>query len=321
MARPPKGTPTDTNLWALAHVFGDRREVPNQLEKTDVPHIRRCLDAGLLTVDRARKVLTLTPAGVEAAQRERARASRVKGGGATVVPSVELSRALGLTPGAPITAKQLDLKVEAHTTSASVPSEDLRAQRLWKVKSLSSTTPGSPAYASWEKAIHEFDAAHPEVAAYEHGMLTTRPAEVGGYRLQARVIHPNMGFGTVVDLLPRTPDRPYQNLVVEFDTKKPGMPKQSVLHPDRVFLAPDERTYDRAALLREWWRLEKAERAEMRAASDAGTFGGPRPARAAFEAFGKAHPEIREAGLDEMSEQEEAQMGRKLRAAARRGEF
>lgn len=59
--RPPKGTPTDLNVWVLSQVFGDKDRVPNQLEAPDVTHMRRCLRAGLCDV--SGKDLVLTPAG------------------------------------------------------------------------------------------------------------------------------------------------------------------------------------------------------------------------------------------------------------------
>ena len=109
---------------------------------------------------------------------------------------------------------------------------------------------------------------------------------------------------------------------MRFDTHTPGMPARSVLHMDHVKPAPaDEKTYDRPALLKEWWRLERGEKAENQRWRDAGRpmLGFQRPNREALQAFEKVHPEIREAGLDEMSTQEEADMGNKLRSAARKG--
>lgn len=55
----PKGTPTDLNLWVLNEVFKHAPRVPNQLKPTNVPHIRRCLKAGLLEVQGRELVLTL----------------------------------------------------------------------------------------------------------------------------------------------------------------------------------------------------------------------------------------------------------------------
>lgn len=57
----PKGTPTDLNIYVLREVFGGQLEVSNQLKPTNVPHMRRCLEAGLVEVDG--KKLLLTAAG------------------------------------------------------------------------------------------------------------------------------------------------------------------------------------------------------------------------------------------------------------------
>lgn len=61
--RAPKGTPTGLNLWVLARYFASADEVPNQIEATSVPHLRRCLKAGLIEVNRAAGTLRLTDAG------------------------------------------------------------------------------------------------------------------------------------------------------------------------------------------------------------------------------------------------------------------
>jgi len=61
--RPPKGQPTRTNLYALARLFAGVDEVPNQIDQSSVPHIRRCLAAGLVEVV-DRKTLRLTPTGL-----------------------------------------------------------------------------------------------------------------------------------------------------------------------------------------------------------------------------------------------------------------
>lgn len=67
-ARPPKGTPTHTNLFALREAFTGGGElasrVPNSLPPTRLPHLRRCLAAGLVRVEG--RELTLTDAGVAA---------------------------------------------------------------------------------------------------------------------------------------------------------------------------------------------------------------------------------------------------------------
>lgn len=60
-AKRKKGDPTDLNLWVLKKVFGNKTEVPNNLSPTDVPHIRRCLKAGLLQASKG--TITLTAKG------------------------------------------------------------------------------------------------------------------------------------------------------------------------------------------------------------------------------------------------------------------
>ena len=69
--RREKGTPTDLNLWVLDQCFGERFEIPNALRATDVPHLRRCLKAGLIVADRTG--LRLTPAGLGELLRYRTR--------------------------------------------------------------------------------------------------------------------------------------------------------------------------------------------------------------------------------------------------------
>jgi hypothetical protein len=65
MARTTKGTPTKLNVWALGKLAAGRREFPNAIGAPDVPHIRRCRDAGLVEVVGSR-TLRLTDAGVAA---------------------------------------------------------------------------------------------------------------------------------------------------------------------------------------------------------------------------------------------------------------
>ena len=48
MARTPKGTPTDTNLFALSEWFVDGQ--PARIATTSLPHVRRCLHAGLVDI-------------------------------------------------------------------------------------------------------------------------------------------------------------------------------------------------------------------------------------------------------------------------------
>lgn len=59
-----KGDPTDINMYVLSEYFGPNERIPNQMEATAAPHLRRCLKAGLLVPEG--KELVLTPAGVEA---------------------------------------------------------------------------------------------------------------------------------------------------------------------------------------------------------------------------------------------------------------
>ena len=64
MARPAKGTPTSTNLFALREHFAGSNRASNAVAAVDKPHLRRCLKAGLFTVEG--RELVLTPAGIEA---------------------------------------------------------------------------------------------------------------------------------------------------------------------------------------------------------------------------------------------------------------
>ena len=65
-ARKPKGAPTSLNLWCLKQHFNGAAEAPSAVDATEAPHLRRCLRAGLCTVDRARGLLILTDAGAAA---------------------------------------------------------------------------------------------------------------------------------------------------------------------------------------------------------------------------------------------------------------
>lgn len=76
MSRPAKGTPTSLNLWVLRKLFAaGRTELANALEVTDLPHMRRCMQAGLVVpaVVEGARVLRLTPAGVLARDAEQAK--------------------------------------------------------------------------------------------------------------------------------------------------------------------------------------------------------------------------------------------------------
>jgi hypothetical protein len=56
-----KGTPTDLNLFTLAHVFNGLDVVRNRLKPTSLNGVRRCFKAGL--VESSRDFLTLTDLG------------------------------------------------------------------------------------------------------------------------------------------------------------------------------------------------------------------------------------------------------------------
>lgn len=57
-----KITPTRLNLDVLVQTFGVLDRVPNQLPKSRIPHLRRCMEAGLLA-PQGRTHLALTPEG------------------------------------------------------------------------------------------------------------------------------------------------------------------------------------------------------------------------------------------------------------------
>lgn len=64
-ARKPKGTPTRLNVHVLDNYFAGRDRAPaDRVPATDEPHLRRCLKAGLMTVEG--RELVLTDAGREA---------------------------------------------------------------------------------------------------------------------------------------------------------------------------------------------------------------------------------------------------------------
>ena len=58
MARRKKGTPTPLNLWVLGDIFGTATRVPNRIRPTSANAMRRCMRAGLFTVDGGDLVLT-----------------------------------------------------------------------------------------------------------------------------------------------------------------------------------------------------------------------------------------------------------------------
>ena len=62
MARAAKGAPTKLNLWVLAKLFPVGTDsIEAYVMRVDAPHMRRCLEAGLVVSEAKR--LTLTPAG------------------------------------------------------------------------------------------------------------------------------------------------------------------------------------------------------------------------------------------------------------------
>lgn len=69
--RAPKGTPTPLNVHVMAKMFYGggrigRTEIYNMIGPTDAPHLRRCFDAGYITLSDDKKRLRLTPAGAAA---------------------------------------------------------------------------------------------------------------------------------------------------------------------------------------------------------------------------------------------------------------
>ena len=77
--RPTKGEPTDLNLWALNDVLEKGGGVIGLMAPTDIPHVRRCLKAGLLE-PAGPKQWKLSPKGEEVlgAWREREAASKAR---------------------------------------------------------------------------------------------------------------------------------------------------------------------------------------------------------------------------------------------------
>lgn len=71
--RPPKGAPTKLNLRALEHEVAAGGGVIGLLPPTSLPHIRRCLKAGLLESTGERGRWKLSPKGVEALEQLRKR--------------------------------------------------------------------------------------------------------------------------------------------------------------------------------------------------------------------------------------------------------
>lgn len=71
--RPAKGTPTRLNLLALEREIEEGGGVIGLLPATSLPHIRRCLKAGLLESTGERGRWKLSPKGVEALKQLNAR--------------------------------------------------------------------------------------------------------------------------------------------------------------------------------------------------------------------------------------------------------
>jgi hypothetical protein len=63
-----KGDPTGTNLYVLKQYFDQAKEIPNgTIKPVDIPHLRRCLQTGLIEVIGGRTgVLRLTDKGRQA---------------------------------------------------------------------------------------------------------------------------------------------------------------------------------------------------------------------------------------------------------------
>lgn len=66
MKRKPKGTPTETNLFALWLHFEGRDAAPAKVDAVRFPHLKRCLDAGLAVGTVDGKSVVLTDAGRKA---------------------------------------------------------------------------------------------------------------------------------------------------------------------------------------------------------------------------------------------------------------
>jgi len=49
---------THTNLWVLAQAFKTSSRISNRLPATDISHLRRCMNAGVIRVDGNELVLT-----------------------------------------------------------------------------------------------------------------------------------------------------------------------------------------------------------------------------------------------------------------------
>lgn len=70
--------PTDINLYVLAGCLAAGNGlVPSRVVPTAVPHLRRCIDAGLLVAGPARGTWVLSPGGVTERDAYHARATMV----------------------------------------------------------------------------------------------------------------------------------------------------------------------------------------------------------------------------------------------------
>lgn len=59
---------TDTNLFALGRAFGGQTALPaaTRFDAVTIPHLRRCVAAGLVELSADRSQMVLTPPGIEA---------------------------------------------------------------------------------------------------------------------------------------------------------------------------------------------------------------------------------------------------------------
>jgi hypothetical protein len=102
MARAPKGTPTDTNLYALDSVLRESPDgVIRRMAPTDIPHVKRVLAAGYLEPAGGRGEWKLTPTGKAALEDWRAKDAANKSRWAPPVPHVHVQLAPQRPPPAP----------------------------------------------------------------------------------------------------------------------------------------------------------------------------------------------------------------------------
>lgn len=59
---------TDTNLFALGRAFGDAVSLPasTRFDAVTLPHLRRCVKAGLVELTSDRSAMVLTESGISA---------------------------------------------------------------------------------------------------------------------------------------------------------------------------------------------------------------------------------------------------------------